>query len=86
MSNKILLKRSNQTGKQPTPADLSPGELSLNYADGVLYYLKTDGTVGNISGGGSGGGGSTVTADQVTALAASAATDTAIIMAFALGG
>ena len=85
MSNKILLKRSNQTGKRPTPADLSPGELSLNYADGVLYYLKTDGTVGNISGGGSGGG-STVTADQVTALAASAATDTAIIMAFALGG
>lgn len=85
MSNRILLKRSNQTGKQPTPADLVSGELSLNYADGVLYYLKTDGTVGNISGGGSGGG-STVTADQVTALAASAATDTAIIMAFALGG
>jgi hypothetical protein len=51
----IKFKRSAVSGKIPLSSDLDTGELALNYADGALYYKKTDGTIGTISGGGGGG-------------------------------
>ena len=53
----IKFKRSAVSGKVPLTTDLENGELALNYADGVLYFKKTDGTIGTISGGGGGGTG-----------------------------
>jgi len=38
--NKILFKRSSESGKKPTAADIAPGELAINTADGVLYTTK----------------------------------------------
>lgn len=38
--NKIILKRTSITGKQPLTTDLEYGELAINYADGVLFYKK----------------------------------------------
>ena len=40
----ITLKKSSVTGKVPLAADLAYGELALNYADGKLYYKKSNGT------------------------------------------
>jgi len=53
----VKFKRSAVSGKIPLPGDLDTGELALNYADGALYYKKTDGTIGTISGGGGTGAG-----------------------------
>jgi hypothetical protein len=48
----IKLKKSSEPGKLPQPEDLEFGELALNYADGQLYYKKSNGTVDTIGGGG----------------------------------
>ena len=48
----IKLKKSSVPGKLPQPGDLDFGELAINYADGQLYYKKSDGTVAQIGGGG----------------------------------
>ena len=48
----IKLKKSSVPGKLPQPEDLEYGELAINYADGQLYYKKSDGTVATIGGGG----------------------------------
>jgi hypothetical protein len=48
----IKLKKSSVPGKLPQPEDLEFGELALNYADGQLYYKKSNGTVDTIGGGG----------------------------------
>jgi hypothetical protein len=45
MANNISIKRSSVTGKAPQPADLIYGELALNYADGVLYYKKSNNSI-----------------------------------------
>lgn len=45
MSNKIILKKSSVTSKVPTTSDLDYGELAINYADGKLYYKKSDNTI-----------------------------------------
>lgn len=50
MSTKVLLKKSSITGKAPVVGDLSYGELAINYADGVLYYRKSDDTIQQIGG------------------------------------
>lgn len=55
MSNTIVLKRSSVGGKVPLSANLTYGELALNYRDGVLYYLNTNNTVTTISSAVSGG-------------------------------
>ena len=52
----IILKRSSVAGKVPLTTDLQYGEITLNYADGLIYYKKSDNTIGTISGGSSGGG------------------------------
>jgi hypothetical protein len=44
----IQLKRSASTGNAVTSANISYGELAINYADGILFYRKTDDTVGTI--------------------------------------
>ena len=54
MAQTIKIKNSNQALKVPVPGDLAWGEIALNYADGKIYYKKSDGTVQSISGGGGG--------------------------------
>jgi hypothetical protein len=56
MTNKIILKKSNQAGKIPLGTDLDFGEVAINYADGKLYYKNTSGAVGLIGGADGGGG------------------------------
>jgi len=61
MASQVILKKSSVAARVPVVGDLAFGELALNYADGILYYKKSDGTtIASISG--SGGGGSTPTA------------------------
>ena len=45
MANKIILKKSSVTGRVPVVGDLDYGELALNYADGKLWYKKSDNTI-----------------------------------------
>jgi hypothetical protein len=56
MANKIILKKSAVSGKVPVSDDLAYGEVALNYADGRMYYRKTDDTIGQIGAGGGGSG------------------------------
>lgn len=43
--NRILLKKSNVSGKIPTVEDLEYGELAINYNDGILYYKNSSNSV-----------------------------------------
>ena len=45
MSNTILIKRSGTASAQPSAANLSLGELAINYTDGNLFYKNNGGTV-----------------------------------------
>jgi len=49
MSNKIILKKSSVAAKIPLVADLSYGELALNYTDGKLYYRSSTDEVQSIT-------------------------------------
>lgn len=40
----VILKKSSVMAKAPITGDLAYGELALNYADGKLYFLKSDGS------------------------------------------
>ena len=63
MANTILIKRSGNVSAQPTGAQLSLGELAINYTDGNLFYKDNNGAIqviaskqfvsvtGNITGG-----------------------------------
>jgi len=65
MASQVILKKSSVAARVPVMGDLAFGELALNYADGILYYKKSDGvTIASISGG---GGGSTATTFTTTA-------------------
>jgi len=44
MAQQVILKKSSVAARVPTITDLDFGELALNYADGILYYKKSDGT------------------------------------------
>lgn len=57
MPSNIILKKSSVVAKVPVAGDLQFGELALNYADGKLYYKKSDGTTIDSFQAGSGGGG-----------------------------
>lgn len=59
MSNTIKLKNSAVAAKAPLTSDLVYGEVALNYADGKIYYKRSDNTIQSISS--SGGVGSTLT-------------------------
>lgn len=43
---------SSTPSEVPSASDLRSGEIAINAADGKLFYLKSDGTVGEVSGGG----------------------------------
>lgn len=45
MATKILLKKSNVASSQPQTSDLDPGELAINYEDGILYYKTNSGVI-----------------------------------------
>jgi len=55
MAQTIKLKNSSVAAKVPLTTDLVYGEVALNYADGKIYYKKSDNTIQSISGGGGGG-------------------------------
>jgi len=44
MATQVILKKSSIAARVPVVGDLAFGELALNYADGLLYYKKSDGT------------------------------------------
>ena len=44
MANKILLKKSSTAAATPTTAQLDPGELAINTADGRLFAKNAAGT------------------------------------------
>jgi hypothetical protein len=48
MASNIILKKSSLAARVPATADLAYGELALNYADGALYYKRSDNTIQNI--------------------------------------
>lgn len=52
MANIVKLKKSAVPGKVPSASDLEYGELAINYADGVIYYKRSDNVVKSISAGG----------------------------------
>lgn len=56
MPSKITLKKSSVAAKVPQVGDLDFGELALNYADGILYYKKSDNTIQVLNPGAVGGG------------------------------
>lgn len=48
MTSSIILKKSSVAARVPVPGDLAYGELALNYADGALYYKRSDNTIQNL--------------------------------------
>ncbi|CAB4175269.1 hypothetical protein UFOVP961_142 [uncultured Caudovirales phage] len=62
MASTITLKKSSVNGRVPAPGDLNYGELALNYADGLLYYKKSNNTIQSIGSGGT----SSITASLIT--------------------
>lgn len=75
MGTVIKLKRSSTAGAIPLPNNLEFGEVLLNYTDDILYFKKSDGTVGSITNAAGGG----------AAIIAQVAEEKAIMMAIALG-
>ena len=77
----IVLKKSGVPGN--VPSVLANGEISINYADGKLFYRAANGTIQTISGSGGGGGSTnsfaTVNANSSLILATSS-TDTLSIV------
>lgn len=68
MSSNIILKKSSVVSKVPLTTDLEFGELALNYADGKLYYKKSDGTTIDSFQAGSGSSSVTIVDDTTTNL------------------
>lgn len=49
MSNTVIaIRKSGVSGNIPNPVSLVYGELSINYADGIVYYKKADNTIGSL--------------------------------------
>ena len=44
----IAVRSSSATGNQPSLGVIANGELSLNYADGIIYYKTASNTLGQI--------------------------------------
>ena len=49
MANKILHKRNNVTGQEPTAEQLDLGEIAINTADGKMFIKQSDGTIKDIT-------------------------------------
>ena len=80
----VILKKSSVAARVPVAGDLAFGELALNYADGLLYYKKTDNSIGSISSGSSGGG-SSATATYVRTSFTATAGQTVFTVAYTPG-
>lgn len=50
MASSIILKKSSVAARVPVTGDLAYGELALNYADGKLYYKRSDNTIQTLGG------------------------------------
>ena len=50
MASQVILKKSSVAARVPVAGDLAYGELALNYADGLLYFKKSDGSISSFSG------------------------------------
>jgi predicted heme/steroid binding protein len=50
MASQVILKKSSVAARVPVAGDLAFGELALNYADGLLYFKKSDGSISSFSG------------------------------------
>jgi hypothetical protein len=55
MANKVVIKRTSVSGREPTASDIDVGELAVNLADKKLFTKDGAGTVIQL-GGGSGTG------------------------------
>jgi hypothetical protein len=55
MANKVVIKRTSVSGREPTASDIDVGELAVNLADAKLFTKDGSGTVIQL-GGGSGSG------------------------------
>ncbi len=64
MPNTIKIKNSAVAAKVPLLTDLEYGEVALNYADGKIFYKRSDNTVQSISGSGGGTGDVTLAGTQ----------------------
>lgn len=53
MANRVIIKRSNQTGQIPDYVTLAYGELALNYTDGGLYYRDNNDEIKDLASKGS---------------------------------
>jgi hypothetical protein len=49
MTNTILIKRSSTPTSVPSPGDLVPGELAINFADGNLFFENSAGNIQTIA-------------------------------------
>jgi hypothetical protein len=78
--SKVILKKSSVAAKIPLVTDLDYGELAINYADGKLYYKKSDNTIDSFLSGAASG----YTNAQIDTLVQEAK-DYAVQMAIALG-
>ena len=67
MPNTIKIKNSAVAAKVPLTTDLDYGELALNYADGKIFYKRSDNTVQSISGSGGVAGPTTIALSNKTA-------------------
>jgi len=65
MANRLITKRSTVGGQMPVAADLVPGELAVNTADGLIYTKHSDGSIITV---GSGSGGTTVASGAALSL------------------
>lgn len=52
MATQVKLKKSSITGRVPQSSDLEYGELAINYADGRLYFKKSNNTIDSFISGG----------------------------------
>jgi hypothetical protein len=76
MTSSIILKKSSVAARVPVVGDLAYGELALNYADGALYYKRSDNTIQNLlAGAGSSGVSSFNTRTGAITLTSSDVTD-----------
>lgn len=80
MASQVILKKSSVAARVPVAGDLVFGELALNYADGLLYYKKSDGTtIGSL------GGSSTATSTYTRSTFTATAGQTVFTVAYTVG-
>lgn len=82
---KVILKKSSVQSKVPLTGDLDYGELALNYADGIVYYKASDGTIKSLGGSSGSGSSNSVTTFSRKKYTASAG-DTTFLVTYSVSG